>query len=122
MTAIRIQNNVSGGLFIPPDFIKEGGNNMNNALEEVYTSLRRLQNKEVDRKTKEKLEEILRRVNHIAEDLDDEYKNIYSVMNIMDSDPAFRESMDYIMQATRTKKREMDEWEDIKQIIRRLID
>lgn len=121
MTAIRIQNNVSGGLFIPPDFIKEGGNNMNNALEEVYTSLRRLQNKEVDRKTKEKLEEILRRVNHIAEDLDDEYKNIYSVMNIMDSDPAFRESMDYIMQATSTKRREMDEWEDIKQIIRRLI-
>lgn len=57
----------------------------------------------------------------MLKDLDDEYKNIYSVMNIMDSDPAFRESMDYIMQATRTKKREMDEWEDIKQIIRRLI-
>ena len=94
---------------------------MNNALEEVYTSLRRLQNKGVDRKTTEKLEEILRRVNHIVEDLDDEYKNIYSVMNIMDSDPAFRESMDSIMQATRTKRREMDEWEEIKQIIRRLI-
>lgn len=95
---------------------------MNNALGEMYTSLRRLHNGRIDSKTKEKLKEMISPMNHIVEDLDDEYKKMYSVMNMMDSDPVLRESMAFIMKIINAKRREMDEWYEIRQLIKRLSD
>lgn len=94
---------------------------MNYALEELSTILRRLQNIGVNQYDKNIIMQMLSQVNQMMENLDDEYRKMSTMINMMDSNRTFGMCIDAMISALNMKRQEMAAWEDIQMIMRHLM-
>lgn len=94
---------------------------MNYSLEEFSTMLRKLQNSGVNQYDKEIIMQMLSQTNQIVDILDDEGRRMNAMISMMDSSRTFGMCMEAMTSALNKKRQEIEAWEDIRMMMRRLM-